>query len=408
MQLKGFLCPFRGHPRSRAASRILATSLGALLLALTLLPLLGQQVSATFCAPGYKPGPDTEVVNADGSITRIPGPCVPIGGINLGNVDPDVLDNLEDAVNPDTNQIDPNQVDPAVLDTIAEAINGDEIDMENVDLAVLDGHNEAINNGEIDVTELDPEVLDALNEAVNGGIDLAEVNPHVLQNLNHLINGGLIDLSGIDPDVLDALNDAIQDALDEGTDDCELPPCGTGDGGSDPVGNNGDGENGGCELPPCGSGDGGADPVGGTNSGETNPVAGTTGAAGTGGNAIETGKAGVPDDSGTVVVAAFTCPVGVQVAGTDHGDYLAACTKETSRSGFAVRQIASVAQIIVAEQIPAGYGTPVVFCGKTQGVIGNAPTAVAPIAVVDGTVSLDLPPGSRIACDWFNLPASAA
>jgi hypothetical protein len=43
----------------------------------SLSPVLTPAVSATSCPEGYVLGPDTEVVNSDGSVTRIPGDCIP-------------------------------------------------------------------------------------------------------------------------------------------------------------------------------------------------------------------------------------------------------------------------------------------------------------------------------------------
>lgn len=57
--------------------RVLAVAVVALAMLLSLLPMTVEPASASLCPPGYVLGPDQEVVNPDGSITRTPGDCIP-------------------------------------------------------------------------------------------------------------------------------------------------------------------------------------------------------------------------------------------------------------------------------------------------------------------------------------------
>src|SRR5436190_12111707 len=89
----------RTRTRRRGQSLVLniaRVALVALVLGLSLTSLRAGHASATLCPTGMEPGPDIEVVNADGSVTRTPGPCVVkvdpgalIGGAGGGQIETD-------------------------------------------------------------------------------------------------------------------------------------------------------------------------------------------------------------------------------------------------------------------------------------------------------------------------------
>ena len=69
--------------------------------------------------------------------------------------------------------------------------------------------------------------------------------------------------------------------------------------------------------------------------------------------------------------------------------------------------------IVLSEQIPAGYGDPVVFCGwgaiydeDGDGIAIAIDGIVLPDAVVGGVLEGELYPNEQLSCDWFNIPAS--
>ncbi len=67
-----------------AGRRLTAPVVLLLMVAALIAPLASPSpASASLCPPGMVQGPDTEVVNADGSITRTPGPCVPAPRIDF-------------------------------------------------------------------------------------------------------------------------------------------------------------------------------------------------------------------------------------------------------------------------------------------------------------------------------------
>ncbi len=69
--------------------------------------------------------------------------------------------------------------------------------------------------------------------------------------------------------------------------------------------------------------------------------------------------------------------------------------------------------IVLAEQIPAGYADPVVFCGwgaiydeDGDGLAIAIDGIVLPDAVASGILEKELYPNEQLACDWFNIPTT--
>ncbi len=145
-----------------------------------------------------------------------------------------------------------------------------------------------------------------------------------------------------------------------------------------------------------------------------------------------------PSDHGGITIQKWECPEGLAFAVEPTlEDYLAACTGYMNGVEFelsypdddlALGQIKTTGDdgdgtvifggvqpgnIVIAEEIPSGYGDPVVFCGwgaiyDADGEGGNPPIAIDGIVPLQslpgGVLEQEMYPNEGMYCDWFNFP----
>ncbi|MGI8477300.1 MAG: hypothetical protein ACR2OO_13155, partial [Thermomicrobiales bacterium] len=128
--------------------------------------------------------------------------------------------------------------------------------------------------------------------------------------------------------------------------------------------------------------------------------------------------------AGVIHVDKHGCPEQFDAYNAGHDDLAANCTAsmdgvvfDLSGSGGAAAATATTGAAIpgavefgsldagtygVSEQIPAGYGKPVVFCRSDALTFAAAPLQ---LDIIDGhSVQTDLADGQRLVCDWYNVP----
>jgi hypothetical protein len=135
------------------------------------------------------------------------------------------------------------------------------------------------------------------------------------------------------------------------------------------------------------------------------------------------------EPTGTIEIKKWACPDGFM--GGSWEEYLAACTMTMNGVPFhAASNGADLpvqmtgdggdgtvlwtgldeGPVVVQEEIPAGYGDPVVYCGFTgtfsndAGVPAIVDGFIGPEAVTGGVLMHDLLPSGYLSCDWFNVP----
>jgi hypothetical protein len=130
----------------------------------------------------------------------------------------------------------------------------------------------------------------------------------------------------------------------------------------------------------------------------------------------------------TLTANAWACPYGLDRLIADYESWRRSCVEPVDGVTFSVGQAgASVTDedvtvsgttglglppdgdVELVEQVPAGYGTPVVFCGGSGPIESSQPglLMLAPPGVELAGVVLDSKSLGDLSCDWFNLPAPA-
>jgi hypothetical protein len=142
------------------------------------------------------------------------------------------------------------------------------------------------------------------------------------------------------------------------------------------------------------------------------------------------------DDGGVVIVHKWECPPGTDPVADDFsqwGDYQATCTTPMDGVSFllvtegdiglpqvtgsggvdgeAVWTGLGPGPITLGEDVPSGYGQPVVFCGwgaiydeDGDGIAVAVDGIVPPSAVEGNVLNHELLPNEQMLCDWFNIP----
>jgi hypothetical protein len=136
------------------------------------------------------------------------------------------------------------------------------------------------------------------------------------------------------------------------------------------------------------------------------------------------------EPTGAIEIKKWECPEGFM--GGSWEEYLAACTmtmngvpfhassngadlpaQMTGDAGDGTVRWTGLDEgpVVVREEIPAGYGDPIVYCGFTgtiyndAGVPALAHGYIFPESVVGGVLMHDLMTEGSLYCDWFNVPA---
>ena len=135
------------------------------------------------------------------------------------------------------------------------------------------------------------------------------------------------------------------------------------------------------------------------------------------------------EPTGAIEIKKWECPEGFM--GASWEEYLAACTMTMngvpfhassngadlpaqmtgdSGDGSVAWTGLDAGPVVVQEEIPAGYGDPIVYCGFTgtiyndAGVPALAHGYIFPESVVGGVLTHDLMTEGSLYCDWFNVP----
>jgi hypothetical protein len=136
------------------------------------------------------------------------------------------------------------------------------------------------------------------------------------------------------------------------------------------------------------------------------------------------------DTNGTIEIHKWECPQAWSSDSNDWNDYLSSCsqvmngvpfhaaingsdlpTKMTGDDGDGTVTWSDVeaGDLVIQEEIPSGYGDPVVFCGFTYTTYTNDVPAIAdgkifPDTVHSGVLEHEFAQGESLYCDWFNMP----
>ncbi|GIW03653.1 MAG: hypothetical protein KatS3mg059_0273 [Thermomicrobiales bacterium] len=124
----------------------------------------------------------------------------------------------------------------------------------------------------------------------------------------------------------------------------------------------------------------------------------------------------------SIYVNKHGCPAGFDAYTASYYDLAANCHDTLNGIQFDLSGLVSASQVTgdvvnsgvvfdnlpagsysVAEQLPEGYGTPVVFC-HTESLTGESGDTFQP-DLIDATIALELGDAVMIFCDWFNIPS---
>lgn len=136
------------------------------------------------------------------------------------------------------------------------------------------------------------------------------------------------------------------------------------------------------------------------------------------------------DPYGTIEIHKWECPQDWTSNSGDWNEYLSNCTQVMNGvpfygavdgsdlpnkvtgddgDGTVIWSDVPAGDLAIQEDIPSGYGAPVVFCGFTYTLYTNGVPAIAdgkifPDSVVEGVLQTEFAQGESLYCDWFNIP----
>ncbi len=387
------------NPRTSARSSTVIrwVALAAIIFAVvaTLAPAASQEAEATTCPPGYVPGPDKDIVNSDGSISRTPGDCVQAGSVNvqgglLGNVD---AQDQNDVATPEVEGI--------------QRSNSDAV--------------------EVEITESpDPGYLTFHTYDCQGAYAWTSMSIDQLHTVCPTQPGVKFDVSNVDSDGITTYQKLgvtdvdglafFQVGLPGTVYASEYLPTGYGD-----------------PIVFCGV-------VSGPGSG-LGQLTMVTAAGGSAALPIEAGQqlycdwfnilpvtVEVPTiqyrGGGLLTIRKYVCPEYIDAYETDDFNLFVQCivplkgvsfevtdgikivrSGATNDLGFVDLGGVPAKELTITEQIPQGYGEPVVVCASSE--TANLPSAVTTVPVVGGaSVQFTFNPDQRVECTWFNVPVA--
>jgi hypothetical protein len=140
----------------------------------------------------------------------------------------------------------------------------------------------------------------------------------------------------------------------------------------------------------------------------------------------------IPTNDGTIEIHKWECPADYDYSDSDWNDLLTNCsstmngvdfygavngsdlpTKSTGDDGdgTVIWSDVEAGDLIIQEDIPSGYGEPVVYCGFTYTFYSNGVPAIAdgkiyPDSVTAGVLQKEFAQGESLYCDWFNMPST--
>ncbi|MGH2550238.1 MAG: hypothetical protein ACRDHN_12660, partial [Thermomicrobiales bacterium] len=140
----------------------------------------------------------------------------------------------------------------------------------------------------------------------------------------------------------------------------------------------------------------------------------------------------IPSTNGTIEIHKWECPADYDYSNSDWNDLLTSCSSTMNGVNFygAVNGTdlpnkitgddgdgtiawndVPAGDLIIQEDIPSGYGNPVVYCGFTFTFYNNGVPAIAdgkifPDSVTAGVLEHEFAQGESLYCDWFNMPST--
>ncbi len=138
----------------------------------------------------------------------------------------------------------------------------------------------------------------------------------------------------------------------------------------------------------------------------------------------------IPTYTGTIEIHKWECPADFVPSNVEWSEYGSGCTQVMNGvpfhaaidntdlpakttgddgDGTIIWQDVNAGSLTIQEEIPSGYGAPIVFCGFTYTITTNGVPAIAdgkifPDSVVEGVLQTDFAQGETLYCDWFNIP----